>query len=263
MSVYHLFNGCHVYSSFSFAGWGACLKNPDVIFDTPQPCLILEELGDGKVVDHPAATNRDLPQLKGFKTVCWPKRGILRSMCFPFEKATIWCLFFTTFPWLLSISFVSLMKISWFNPWVFPRRQDHNAETTTLEVKKRGKRMGKRPYSTHSNISRSLNERFFIFKNHGDVWLAPFWDFLASAMGTTGKNPITNYIHVFIVFTAEKQLLKVTDRIFEAPKIACKTNSCSFRCLPWNIFCKCFRSIHKISSNEKRYIQGKKPTSKT
>lgn len=52
-------------------------------------CLILEELGDGKVVDHPAATNWHLPQLKGFKTVCWPERGMLRSMCFPFEKATI------------------------------------------------------------------------------------------------------------------------------------------------------------------------------
>ena len=34
-------------------------------------------------------------------------------------------------------------------------------------------------------------------------------------MGTTSKNPITNYIHLFIVFTAEIQLLKVTDRIFE------------------------------------------------
>lgn len=159
-------------------------------------------------------------------------------------RFSFWCQFFTTFPYLPSVLW------AWWryhdstresSPTAGPQRRNDDLGSKEARVC----RMGKRPTQHTYQHLRSLNERFFIFKNHGDVWLAPFWDFLASAMGTTGKNPITNYIHLFIVFTAEIQLLKVTDRIFEAPKIACKTNSCSFWCLPWNIFCKCFRSIHK------------------
>ena len=56
-------------------------------------------------------------------------------------------------PMITFHQFCELDEDIMIQPVSLPRRQDHNAETTTLEVKKRGKRMGKRPYSTHSNIS--------------------------------------------------------------------------------------------------------------
>ena len=81
-------------------------------------------------------------------------------------------------------------------------------------------------------------------------------------MGTTCKNPITS-IYIFIVFTAEKQLLKVTNRIFEAQTLLAKQTVVLFDVCLGTFSTNASGGYTEICSNEKRYIQEKKPTSKT